>query len=461
MFASLSLRPLDSDEAAIRSELAMARKGAVSRAIFGVVVSAVSAIWLPWTIAVAFAGLVVLFEGRVRPWLTSLALDRWENDRARLRLFYRATIFASACFYSALPLTGLVSGAMLGWYLVMMSFCSAVISGITYFANDRWQFGACVAPSCTLACAAPFVFHTSPTVSAAVLTLNLAFALSALRSAQHRAELVESIAREAAARQEAENLSVEKSQFIATVSHELRTPLNAIIGYSELLKETAEDEHRDREANDLDKVLQAGRRLLLLINDLLDISKVEAGKMELAATCFSVRDFVTRVTYLVAPTAEANGNRLIVEVEPDAGQAVTDELRLSQCLTNLLSNAAKFTRNGEIVLRVQRQVRPGGDWLEITVADTGIGMSPDQMLRLFEPFIQADASITRAFGGTGLGLTITRRLARMMGGDVTATSQLGRGSTFTLCVPALSPAARRELTANGAEAEAADALAAA
>ncbi|MBS0384692.1 MAG: hybrid sensor histidine kinase/response regulator, partial [Proteobacteria bacterium] len=239
-----------------------------------------------------------------------------------------------------------------------------------------------------------------------------------------------------AARLTAEQASIAKSQFLATMSHELRTPLNAIIGYCEIVRENAEDRGAGQEVDDLNRIHGAAHRLLALINDVLDLSKIESGGMIADIARVDVDALVEEAAATVRPAAAANGTALSIECRTRLGAAETDGLKLSQCLLNLLSNAAKFTRNGQIKLRAARQNRDGADWLVFEVIDTGIGIAPDAQARLFQPFVQADASTTRAYGGTGLGLAITRRLARIIGGDVTMKSALGQGSAFTLRVPA-------------------------
>jgi PAS domain S-box-containing protein len=239
-----------------------------------------------------------------------------------------------------------------------------------------------------------------------------------------------------AAKEAAEQANRSKSRFLANVSHELRTPLNAIIGYSEMLAEDAKDQGHERYLPDLQKIRDAGRDLLALIGDVLDLSKIEAGRMPLHLETFDVPKMVRDVVDTLAPLVARNRNTLEVDCPETLGTMHADVTKVRQCLFNLLGNAAKFTEQGTIRLVVSRERSAAREWLLFRVTDTGIGMSPAQIERLFEAFAQAEATTARRFGGTGLGLTISRQLARMMGGDVTVCSELGEGSTFTIVLPA-------------------------
>jgi signal transduction histidine kinase len=239
-----------------------------------------------------------------------------------------------------------------------------------------------------------------------------------------------------AARLAAEDANIAKSHFLATMSHELRTPLNAIIGYGEMLMESADERGDQQDRQDLGRIHSAAHRLLALINDVLDLSKIEAGGMVVASERVDLAPLVRETVETVAPTADANSVAIVVDMPDSLGAVETDGMKLGQCLLNLMSNAAKFTRDGKITLRARRESEAGADWIAFEVVDTGIGISPEAQARLFQPFVQADASTTREFGGTGLGLAITRRLARLLGGDVAVQSTLGRGSAFTLRIPA-------------------------
>ena len=231
-----------------------------------------------------------------------------------------------------------------------------------------------------------------------------------------------------------EMASEHKSQFVANMSHELRTPLNAIIGLTEMMVTNAARFGTEKAQEPLRRVHAAGTHLLGLINQVLDLSKIEAGKLELNPQMVQLAPLIDEVIGTARQLAEQNKNRLALETEENLGALTVDPMRLRQILLNLLSNACKFTKQGDVTLRARRLV-DGGDWIELAVADSGIGMTAEQQAKLFEEFSQADASTAKRFGGTGLGLAISRKLARMMGGDVTVTSEPGKGSVFTVRLP--------------------------
>jgi signal transduction histidine kinase len=227
--------------------------------------------------------------------------------------------------------------------------------------------------------------------------------------------------------------SQHKSQFLANMSHELRTPLNAIIGVSEMLREDAEAAKQDLEP--LDRVLGAARHLLALINDILDLSKIEAGRMVLALSSFALAPLIADVVKTIEPLAAKNSNKVTADCDGSIGTVYADQMRLRQALLNLISNANKFTERGAISINAHQGQENGREWISLAVADTGIGMTQEQLGKLFQEFSQASSTTASKYGGTGLGLVISRRFCQMMGGDITVESEPGRGSTFTIRVP--------------------------
>jgi signal transduction histidine kinase/DNA-binding response OmpR family regulator len=284
--------------------------------------------------------------------------------------------------------------------------------------------------------------HTFPVIGRRVMLLNarqlkagnhgelLVVAMEDVTERRRAEELV------AKAMETAEAANRTKSLFLANMSHELRTPLNAILGYSEMLQEEAADQGVQEFLPDLQNIHIAGKHLLALINDILDISKIEAGKMELYLETFSVPTLIEEIVETIRPLVMANDNTLRVQCPADLGTMRADMTKVRQSLFNLLSNAAKFTENGDISLEVSRETIDDRQWISFRVSDTGIGMTAEQLVKLFQTFSQADASTTRKFGGTGLGLALTRRFCQLMGGDVTVNSVPGESSTFTVKVPA-------------------------
>jgi PAS domain S-box-containing protein len=234
----------------------------------------------------------------------------------------------------------------------------------------------------------------------------------------------------------AEHANQAKSTFLANMSHELRTPMNAIIGYSEMLTEDAEDDGYEELVPDLEKINSAGRHLLSLINDVLDLSKIEAGHKDLFLETFDVAQTLHEVVATALPMIEKNGNEFVEDYGDDLGEMHTDLTKVRQALFNLVSNAAKFTEEGSITLRARRISKDGEPWISLALTDTGIGIPEDKLDLVFEEFAQVDDSTTRDFGGTGLGLALTRQICQMMGGEISLESEFGVGSTFTITLPA-------------------------
>ena len=275
------------------------------------------------------------------------------------------------------------------------------------------------------------------------------------RLAEHRGQLEDQVAARTSelvrtnnelllAKERAEVSNRAKSTFLANMSHELRTPLNAILLYSELVREDSEAAGHAEILPDVRRIESAGRHLLSLINDILDLSKIEAGKMTVTREPFAVPAMVRDVLATVAPLAAKNGNTLHFTCAPDVDEIVSDAVKVRQSLFNLLSNACKFTRDGRIEVRAAVDPLPGSEapWLHLSVEDTGIGIGPDQLQRIFSEFVQAEEGMSRQFGGTGLGLALSRKFCHLLGGDIRVWSEVGRGSTFTLLLPMEPPPAR-------------------
>jgi signal transduction histidine kinase len=233
----------------------------------------------------------------------------------------------------------------------------------------------------------------------------------------------------------ADSANKAKSAFLANMSHELRTPLNAILGYTDLVRETLEDAGIDQCKSDTDRIINAASHLLALINEVLDLSKIESGNMELHIEEFSLGGLIEDVIVTTKPLIEENRNVLIKEIDADLGRIHTDQTKVYQILLNLLSNAAKFTQEGEIRVDAGLFTQKNEKWFRVSVHDTGIGMTPEQTEKVFNDFVQADSGTTKRFGGTGLGLSITRRLCELIGGHILVDSALGKGSTFTIELP--------------------------
>lgn len=258
--------------------------------------------------------------------------------------------------------------------------------------------------------------------------------------AEKNAELYQAKDAAEQARIAAEMANRAKTAFLTNMSHELRTPLNAVIGYGEILIEELTENKLPHWVHDMEKILSAALHLLSLINDILDISKVEAGKVSVHLERFNIETLIKEITLIIQPLIQQKHNTLYLQISTQLGELYTDSTKVRQILFNLLSNAAKFSEHGEIRMIVHTEnTADGNDWIVFNVIDQGIGMSPEQVKRLFQPFMQADSSTTRKFGGTGLGLAISKSFTEMLGGRIAISSELNKGSTFTVFLPRIAP----------------------
>jgi signal transduction histidine kinase len=311
----------------------------------------------------------------------------------------------------------------------------ALIHSLVYFSNSPTLFYASIASPIAAGILTPLLFHApseAPLMAIPIIGVAL---LRAHWAQRDQSALFESVDRNRARRKEAEEVSRVKTRFLEIITHELRTPLNAVIGYAEILKDDLESDGKRALAADADGIRRAGWRLLALVDDVIDFSRLEAGQLKVLRQQVDVPSVMADVVGECAPLAQANKNRIETQCAADVGVIVTDRRRLRQCVANLLSNACKFTSNGRIAIRCRFE-DGATRMLRIEVEDTGCGIGPAQAASLFAPFTQVDSSATRATDGLGLGLAIARRLARLLGGDITLQSTLGAGATFTLTVSA-------------------------
>ncbi|MES1198482.1 MAG: HAMP domain-containing sensor histidine kinase [Pseudomonadota bacterium] len=376
-----------------------------------------------------------------------------ETDQQRE---FRGALFVAACAFTQIVFVSLTVGVGLwagpaGRAVSLMIATSSIMSAVMYMMSARAFMAITLAPSGFWLAAASFIPISS--VSAAPIPAALAmflatagFFISAGRTVINNGKLMsglrtarmDSQQRQAAAeakQAEAEEASRVKSEFLTTMTHELRTPLNAVIGYSEIIGEDMEAEGFNDLAKDASRITSAARHLLGLIDQILQLTQIDAGKTTVESGDVDVRKLIESSVATVSELARANNNRIATRISPDVGVAFTDGEKLNLCISNLLSNAAKFTSNGLVAISAERETADGYDWLRIAVSDTGVGMTEEEIAKAFQPFTQIDGSKTRAQGGMGLGLSITARTAKVLGGEISAVSEPNAGSTFTLRIP--------------------------
>jgi signal transduction histidine kinase len=385
-------------------------------------------ITLPW-LGLVLANEFALNPAAARRWLTPHA----QTDPARAdRNWTVLIVWGSALYGWGWVYAWMTNGAPVA-FLAPFWLGTACIHGLTYFSNKPAQFSACVGIAALTCVGVPlFVAHAGLPYWCVLLGVGQ-FLFTVFLSYRDRHYLIRMLIRSRAESRAATQSNIAKSQFLATMSHELRTPLNAVIGYAELLQEDLNTRGLDQGADDAARISRAARHLLEMINEILDLSKIESGKLILAPSEVDIAAVLQDVIETASYLARDNGNALTLEAAPEVGRIQIDGSRLRQCALNLVSNACKFTENGRVCVRAAIE---GDAILRIDVEDTGCGIPAEKAAHLFEAFVQIDSSTTRKHMGTGLGLVITRRLAQMMGGDVSFVSAEGAGSTFTLRTPA-------------------------
>jgi len=425
------------DAAALRRANEHVAGSRMARYVPAVVSGLVSIIWLGWAAALAWIAFVIGLQVLVLEPLYKHVGEPCVDTAPRRSAWIHAGLISIGCSaYASGWIWTWVVGDELAVFRAALWFAATLVHALVYFGSNRLFFFATIWPALAGVLITPF-FVPGPTYAPLIVAaLSLHLFTNVMTARADKEKLVNSVATSKAESAAALEASRAKSQFLASMSHELRTPLNAIIGYAELLKEDAEAGARAKDAADLNRIRSSGVHLLHLINDVLDLSKIEAGRME---THFDETDpalLMRGALDYVRAIAIENRTSLDLVLDPSLRPINTDEVKLRQCVINLASNACKFTHNGRVVVTARLEGQGEARNLRIDIADTGVGISDSAVERLFEPFTQLHDDNRLRHAGTGLGLSLTRRLARLLGGDVTFVSALGKGSTFTLRVAA-------------------------
>jgi signal transduction histidine kinase len=432
--AALMTLPVDEPDWQLpfADSVAVVRRGTASRVFFLALVAPMAATVLPTTWTLAWVAFMATWEIFIRPFLEDKLAAPAAKTSERAGFAWLAAINVVGAFaYCLFPMAAWATGEPIGMVIATGWVCGSANHLFVYFSNQRWLLLSCLIPLIICALAAPFIAAQGVTMMAVVGALTLAMVIAAGGVFGHdRRILLQALSKHAVARAQAEQANVAKSQFLATMSHELRTPLNLVIGYSELIAEEADG----AVAADANKISESAKKLLGIVNVILDISRLETGAVTLQREPFEAAAVLEQLREAAGPLAIANHNRIVITEATLLGEAEIDPARLYQALLQLVSNATKFTTNGEINVSARRERRDGREVLAFSVRDTGIGIASDQQARIFEPFVQVEQDADRRHEGAGLGLSFARQVARLMGGDVTVESALGRGATFTLWV---------------------------
>jgi signal transduction histidine kinase len=390
--------------------------------------------------------LIIWDAALIKPLERNWVLPVLDTNLPLARLRRASMVLFGLSLTQVLPVVAWMSNTAFGALAAAAWVMCAATQVFVYYSRDRLLLIAGMVPNVACVLVGPSLNGIS--LESSVTSLFLLSALAAGAAFVSRSDaLIAKAAKEASARLSAEAASHAKSRFIANMHHELRTPLNAIIGYTEMLHETAVEEGRNDDIADLERVLAAARLQLIMMSDLLAFSELQDGRSEIHYGICDVAALARDAAESVREAIEANGNTLTLDMGDHLADVRTDPAKLRHCLEHLLANAGKFTRHGEVRLTLRRERGGQRDWLVAAVADTGIGIPSDRIAYIFEPFAQADDSDTRGFDGAGIGLAITSRYARLLGGAVTVESTPGRGSVFTLRVRTDLAAGRERISA--------------
>lgn len=433
------------DSAALRRANEHVLGSRMARFVPAVVSGLVSIIWVGWAAALAWIVFVIGLQALVLERIYQRFGEPLAERHPRRAAWLLAGLVSVGCSASASGwIWTWVVGDELAVFRAALWFAATLVHALVYFGSNRLFFFATVWPALAGVLITPF-FHGGPSYAPLIIAaLSLHLFANVMTARTDKEKLVNSVAQSKAESAAAVEASRAKSQFLASMSHELRTPLNAIIGYAEMLKEDAEAERRAKDVADLDRIRNSGVHLLDLINDVLDLSKIEAGRMEARLEPTKAGPLLREALDYVRSIAVDNRTSLDLVLDPSLRAFETDPVKLRQCVINLASNACKFTHNGRVLVTARLEGEGQARQLRIDVADTGVGIAETSVERLFEPFTQLHDDNRLRHAGTGLGLALTRRLARLLGGDVTMVSALGKGSTFTLRVAAPEVAAKDE-----------------
>jgi len=430
------------DPAALRRANAHVLGSRMARFVPVVISGLVSVIWLGWIAAIGWIVAVIGLQTFVlEPIFKHVGEPMTETQPRRAAWLHAALISVGSVAYASGWTWSWIVGDDLAVFRAALWFAATLVHALVYFGSNRLFFFATVWPALAAVLATPFVRPGPDYAPLIVALLALHLFANVMTARADKEKLVNSVAKSKAESAAAVEASRAKSQFLASMSHELRTPLNAIIGYSEMLKEEAEAEQRTEDAADLNRIRSSGVHLLHLINDVLDLSKIEAGRMEARLEETDPAALLREALDYVRGIAAENNTALDLMLDPSLRPFRTDPVKLRQCMINLASNACKFTHNGRVMVTARFDWHGEARQLRIDVADTGIGIDEAAAERLFEPFTQLHDDNRIRHSGTGLGLALTRRLARLLGGDVSMVSTPGKGSTFTLRVAAAEVAA--------------------